>query len=217
MDLPLPPYAQLTDFLSPDELDGLLEWVLANEDKFAPATIMSGDAQVVNPDWRVGLTNRDLGPLEPVLRKRLLESLPALMAKTGASGPEPRTLELELAAHGDGAHYRAHTDLPIGPRRQLRTPGEDRVLSGVLYFHAEPKAFSGGALRLYRLGSDGKDDDPASYIDIQPLQNSFAVFHSWVRHEVRTVHCPSRRFRDYRFALNCWFRRKLAGPSTHVG
>ena len=179
MDLPLPPYVQLTDFLPEEERDALLDWVLANEGKFAPATIMSGDAQVVNPDWRVGLTNRDLGPLEPVLRKRLLASLPTLMSKTGASGPEPRTLELELAAHGDGAHYRAHTDLPIGPRRQLRTPGEDRVLSGVLYFHAEPKAF----------------------------------FHSWVRHEVRTVNCPSRRFRDYRFAVNCWFRRKLTAAA----
>ncbi len=208
MNLPLPPYAQLTDFLPGEELDSLLEWVLDHEDRFAPATIMSGDNAVVNAEWRVGLTCRDLDPLEPQLRKRMLDALPLVMAKTGATGPEPSTLELELAAHGDGAHYRAHTDLPIGARRKLRTIGDDRVLSSVLYFHAEPKAFSGGALRLFRLGADETDGESA-FVEIPPIQNSLVVFHSWVRHEVRPVHCPSREFRNYRFALNCWFRRKL--------
>ncbi len=208
MSLPLPPYAQLTDFLPGEELDSLLEWVLGHEDLFAPATIMSGDKAVVNAEWRVGLSCRDLGPLEPQLRKRMLDALPLVMAKTGATGPEPSTLELELAAHGDGAHYRPHTDLPIGARRKLRTIGDDRVLSSVLYFHAEPKVFSGGALRLFRLGADETDGESA-FVEIQPIQNSLVVFHSWVRHEVRPVHCPSREFRNYRFALNCWFRRKL--------
>jgi Rps23 Pro-64 3,4-dihydroxylase Tpa1-like proline 4-hydroxylase len=210
MNLPLPPYAQLTDFLPAEELSSLLEWVLAHQDRFAPATIMSGDQAVVNAEWRVGLTCRDLGPLEPQLRKRMLDALPVVMAKTGATGPEPSTLELELAAHGDGAHYRPHTDLPIGARRKQRTIGDDRVLSSVLYFHAEPKGFSGGALRLFRLGAEETGDE-SEYVEIPPLQNSLVVFHSWVRHEVRPVHCPSRKFRDYRFALNCWFRRKLAG------
>jgi Rps23 Pro-64 3,4-dihydroxylase Tpa1-like proline 4-hydroxylase len=208
MNLPLPPYAQLTDFLPAEELSSLLEWVLAHQDRFAPATIMSGDQAVVNAEWRVGLTCRDLGPLEPQLRKRMLDALPVVMAKTGAAGPEPSTLELELAAHGDGAHYRPHTDLPIGARRKQRTIGDDRVLSSVLYFHAEPKGFSGGALRLFRLGAEETGDE-SEYVEIPPLQNSLVVFHSWVRHEVRPVHCPSRKFRDYRFALNCWFRRKL--------
>ena len=209
MDLPLAPYARLTDFLPQDELETLLEWVLSHEQSFAPATIMSGDKPVVNAEWRVGLTCRDLGPLEPMLRKRMLAALPRLMAQTGASGPEPSKLELELAAHGDGAHYRPHTDLPIGARRKLRSSKDDRVLSSVLYFHAEPKQFSGGALRLFRIGAEDSTDESA-FVELPPEQNSLVAFHSWVRHEVRPVHCPSREFRDYRFALNCWFRRKLA-------
>lgn len=211
MNLPLPPYAQLTDFLPREELASLLEWVLGHEDHFAPATIMSGDRAVVNAQWRVGLTCRDLGPLEPQLRRRMLAALPVIMTKTGATGPEPSTLELELAAHGDGAHYRPHTDLPIGDKRKQRTIGDDRVLSSVLYFHAEPKGFSGGALRLFRLGAEETGDESA-FVEIQPIRNSLVVFHSWVRHEVRPVHCPSREFRNYRFALNCWFRRKLTSP-----
>ncbi len=212
MDLPLLPYARLTDFLPDEELAVLLAWVLGHEHLFAPATIMSGDTALVNAAWRVGLTCRQLGPLEPLLRRRMLEALPELMARTGATGPEPSTLELELAAHGDGAHYRPHTDLPIGARRKLRTIRDDRVLSSVLYFHAEPKGFSGGALRLFRLGAEENNDDESGFVEIAPTQNSLAVFHSWVRHEVRPVHCPSCEFRNYRFALNCWFRRKLSAP-----
>ena len=208
MDLPLPPYARLTEFLPREDLAALLDWVLGNERSFAPATIMSGDKAVVNAEWRVGLVCRDLGPLGPMLRERMLAALPGLMAKTGATGPAPSTLELELAAHGDGAHYRPHTDLPIGARRGLRDIKDDRVLSSVLYFHAEPKGFSGGALRLFRLGADDARDD-SGFVEIPPEQNSLVTFHSWVRHEVRPVHCPSGEFRNYRFAVNCWFRRRL--------
>ena len=216
----MPPFAQLSNFLTKADLATLLEWTLANEDRFTEATIRSADASVVNPEWRIALACRDLAPVESMLRSRFLAALPILMDKAGASGPEPRSIELEIAAHGDGAHYRAHSDIPIGPRRKMRRPEEDRVLSAVLYFYLEPKGFSGGELRLFRLGSDVGDGnaDPDTFVEIQPLQNSLVVFHSWVQHEVRPVSCPSRLFRDYRFAVNCWFRRTLIaqqGQGSH--
>jgi SM-20-related protein len=34
------------------------------------------------------------------------------------------------------------------------------------------------------------------------------VFPSWVLHEVRPVSCPSKRFVDSRFAINCWLWRR---------
>jgi Rps23 Pro-64 3,4-dihydroxylase Tpa1-like proline 4-hydroxylase len=125
------------------------------------------------------------------------------MAKTGFRGAAPSILELELAAHGDGAFYHAHTDIAVGETRKKRSDKSDRVLSAVYYFYAEPKAFSGGELRLFQLG-----ENPA-FVELQPLQNSLVVFHSWVPHEVRPVSCPSGEFRDYRFAINCWYRRAI--------
>lgn len=213
---PLPRYAQLTDVLSADLHRMLLDWVLANEHHFRPAKVnlRSGEdlKPTVEPAKRIAGVMRNLGRVEEPIRERLIELLPQLMAGTGTPGPEPRSLELELAAHGDGAHYAAHVDLPIGPgRRPLgQAEGEDRVLSAVLYFHAEPKAFSGGQLRLFRFGA-GPESGAAldSHVDVEPLQNSLVAFPSWVRHEVRSVACPSREFRDYRFALNCWYCRKL--------
>ena len=209
MDLPAPPHVQLLDFLPAEELRNLLDWVLSNEGSFTAATVRSGNDQVINPDRRIALTSGKLGPIRPLLRERMLEALPTLMEKTGAKGPAPTTLEIELAAHGDGAHFRPHTDLPIGEARQRRTIDDDRVLSAVLYFYGEPKGFSGGELRLFKLGVDPDTAGKGDFLEIQPLQNSLVVFHSWVRHEVRPVAVPSQAFRDYRFAANIWFRRKL--------
>ena len=209
MSFPLPPYAQLQNFLAQEELEGLLRWVLENEQSFAPAMIRSGNDAVLNEAKRVALTSANLGPLKPLLKEKLRDALPSLMAKVGATGPEPGKLEIELAAHGDGAHYMPHTDLPIGATRAHRDITDDRVLSAVLYFHAEPKAFSGGALRLFRIGVDPNACGADDFLDIEPLQNSLAVFHSWVSHEVRPVKVPTGRFHDYRFAVNIWFRRKL--------
>ena len=85
--------------------------------------------------------------------------------------------------------------------------GQDRLLSAVLYFHREPKGFSGGELRLFRLNvrPDTKPVEVADHLDLMPVRNSLVAFPSWVTHEVRPISCPSNRFEDFRFALNCWF------------
>lgn len=183
---------------------------------FEQATVLghqAGAQNRVDPAVRIALTAKDLGPVRAQLERRLLETLPQVMAATGAGGAEPKSLELELAAHGDGAHFRRHVDLPLGRgRRPLGAKrGEDRVISAVLYFHKEPKRFSGGVLRLFRFGADHGDaaEDPANYVEVEPLQNSLVVFPSWVAHEVRTVRCPNNQFEHFRFALNCWYCRQL--------
>jgi hypothetical protein len=214
---PLPGHAQLDDFLAAEEHRALLDWVLGNEDRFAPATVTSGTAGsgvTVDPDERIALTLRDLGPLQAMIEDRLMAALPYLRHATGTGGPMPQSLELELAAHGDGAHFVPHLDMSYGTDRRVvgGRPGarEDRLLSGVLYFHVEPKAFSGGQLHLYRVGGNPGEAGPDDRVEIEPRQNSLAVFPSWALHEVRTVHCPSKAFHDYRFALNCWFCASLS-------
>lgn len=212
---PLPPYVQLTDFLPAEEHQELLDWVLAQEASFKPAKIIndgSGSKSLLDPQIRIGLTTRKLGPLQPMLERRMREALPTVEQAIGCKS-DATAIELELAAHGDGAHYRAHLDISYGEDRKIvgAEPGQDRVVSAVYYFHHEPKAFSGGALRLYRFSARPLTSEVAAadYIDVQPLQNSLVAFPSWVTHEVRTIHCPSGRFLDFRFAINCWFCRKV--------
>jgi len=215
-DAPFPPYVQLCNFLPVDDHRGLVDWVLTAARRFKPAAVRSRQAGAknrVDTSFRVALINTDLGPLRPAIEGRLQNSLSDIMRGTGYRGEEPRSLELELAAHGDGAHFNAHSDLPIGEGRGPlgAAPGEDRVISAVLYFYDEPKGFSGGCLRLFRFGAASEADraQPENFVDIEPLQNSLVAFPSWATHEVRHVSCPSKRFEHYRFALNCWYCRRL--------
>jgi SM-20-related protein len=202
MDERLLPYVQIRDFLPQWEVEQLLDYVLSHPHRFKPATVGKGDRSFLNTDVRVALAWGNLGSLDEPLQARFRDALPFIMERTGIPGPPPDRLEVGLAAHGNGAFYRPHIDLVIGDDDDSPSSESGRVVSAVLYFHAEPKRFSGGELRLFRLGTD------SGFVDIQPLQNSLIAFHSWMRHEVRPVAVPSGEFRDYRFAINCWYGRR---------
>ena len=207
----MPPSVKVAGFLTPAEHGALLDWVLASRDRFKPAKVMKGSANRTDATTRIALKLRDLGPMEATLREKLLAVLPRLVGEIGGRLPDEPSLELELTAYGDGAFFAAHRDIQIGPNRNALgvRPGEDRLLSAVYYFHRVPKAFSGGALRLYRWGADSDLAGPKDWCDISPDQNSLIAFATWAFHEVRTVHCPSGAFEDSRFALNCWYCGEL--------
>lgn len=181
--------------------------MLANAERFKSATVRRDGRERIDKEHRIAATYEEFGSLKPWIRARFAEALPDLMKEVGVAGTPPASIELQIAAHGDGAFYGRHIDNSVGHSRAALADEPDRILSAVYYFHFEPKAFSGGELRLYGLG--GAEDGPAEpgFIDIEPVQNSFVAFHSWVPHEVRPVSCPSGRFRDFRFAINCWYRR----------
>jgi hypothetical protein len=205
---PLPPCHQYRDFLAPEERSALLDWTIANRERFGPA-LLSG--HIHDPTRRVAERFHNLGPHRAVLERRIGENAADIFRRTGTRPFEIEFLELEVAAHGDGAFFSAHSDIPVGPGRQPvggdRSGTQDRLVSAVYYFHSEPKRFSGGNLRLYRLGDHEAKGD---FIEFEPEQNSLVVFPSWVRHEVRPISCPGCSFADYRFAVNAWLCRTLA-------
>jgi len=212
----LPPFGVLNDFLHQDLHDALLEWTVGEEAAFEPAKVFYGEGgreHGVDPKVRIGLKRFGLGPFEQAVGEQLLSRLPEIMAAAGYRGPEPRSIEFEITASGDGAHFGHHLDIPLGTGRRTvgREKGEDRMISGVYYFHSEPKRFTGGALRLYRFGIDPDDAGVDDSVAIEPLQNRLVVFPSFARHSVELVHCPSGAFADYRFGLNSFFCRRLGG------
>jgi Rps23 Pro-64 3,4-dihydroxylase Tpa1-like proline 4-hydroxylase len=194
---PMMPYRVLQDFLPAEMHRELLDWTLANEARFRPAPLAGG---VVDPEIRSAKVLRDLGPVEEPLRAKIADLVPLWIAELRVTPFEVTEIELELAAHNDGAHFMLHTDTY---RTGLKARG-DRMLSAVYYFHAEPRAFVGGMLRLHRIGAQPGD---VSGVDIAPDQNSLVVFPSWGPHEVLRVSCPSGAFADSRFAVNCWVYR----------
>jgi Rps23 Pro-64 3,4-dihydroxylase Tpa1-like proline 4-hydroxylase len=205
---PMPPWHQFRDLLGADERRMLLDWTLSQRARFKPAGLAGAG---LDPERRVSDKLKDLGPAAAPFEARLQSLLPEIFARTGTRPFEVEHVELELAAHGDGAFFARHSDMPVGPgRRPLggdEVSGQDRLVSAVYYFHREPKRFSGGALRLFRFGASG--DEPADHADVEPEQNSLVVFPSWAAHEVRPVTVPGGTFEDGRFAVNAWLCRRL--------
>ena len=202
---PIPPHHQYRDFLSPDELAALLDYSLSSRDRFKPSQLAG---KIVDPSRRRSEQLGDLGPHRQLFENKLHAMADDLFRSTGTRPFDIDHVELEIVAHNDGAHFNAHSDIPIGPGRE-RLGGDssgrhDRLLSGVFYYYREPKAFSGGQLRLFRFGGGEGPDD---YVDLEPEQNSLVIFPSWAVHEVRMIHCPSGRFEDSRFAVDAWLCR----------
>ena len=203
---PMPPFHLYRSFLGMGEREAVLDWTLSNRERFEPSKLGSG---ALDPARRRSLSLRDLGPLAPVLEARLRDLAGDIFERIGTRPFPVDYVEQVLIAYGDGAFFAAHTDMPVGPGRKPlggdRTGRHERLLSAVYYFHGEPKGYSGGALRLHRFGSRGGDQD---FVDVEPVQNGLLVFPAWARHEVRPVSCPSGRFEDHRFAVNCWLCRQ---------
>ena len=102
----IPPHLVIADFLSAEERAGLLQWTLANQHRFAPARIEAG----VEERARKALCLRDLGPLAATMRQRLLAHVDEWIAALRISRFDPSVIELELAAHNDGAFFAIHGD-----------------------------------------------------------------------------------------------------------
>ncbi|MEO6114099.1 MAG: 2OG-Fe(II) oxygenase [Sphingomicrobium sp.] len=201
----------MENFLDEAEHSVLLEWVLENRERFRPASVIDEGATVVDPKVRQALTLREFDGELGWLCERFSAVQQRLIDSLRLTVPPIESLEVELAAHGDGAHFAPHLDIPVGAAREPRggrpKRSDDRLISAVYYFYREPKPFTGGHLRLYPLGSEAKEpnDDAGSYIDVEPTQNTLVAFPSWATHEVREIRCPSGDFADYRFAVNCWY------------
>lgn len=198
----IPPYLVLRDFLDEATVAALLDYALSREFDFTPTRLGSN---AIDPSFRVSTGLRDLGDYREILKAKILSVLPSLIAQLQINPLDSPKLETQLVAHGDGAFYKRHIDTRTSDHEDIN---QIRILSGVYYFNVEPKAFTGGALRLYAIGNNGEE-----FIDIAPVRNSLLVFPSWAPHEVRPVNCPSKRFIDSRFAINCWLLCKKPGAA----
>ena len=201
----LPPFGLVGEFLGRETVEQLLAFAQSNQQLFRDSTVGYGEGLEVDKMRRCSSALR-----ESVLRKngdfaarveaRLRQLLPTIIERLGNTPFVPHKFEIEMVAHGDGALFTKHIDLSTG-EKHLES---DRVISCVYYFHAVQKAFAGGVLRLHSLGASGQS---GTFVDIEPVLDTLVYFPSWFPHEVLPVSCPSGRFIDSRFAINCWIHR----------
>jgi SM-20-related protein len=198
----IPSHLVREGFLGVDMVSALLDHAAENESRFADSTVGNTANERVNPAIRVSSILWDFGPLKKEIKSRFKAALPDALENLGMPAFELYRTELELVAHANGAFYNRHIDTAID-----RDDTSVRVLTAVYYFHAEPKRFTGGNLRLLPLRYSAEE---ANHLDIEPANDRLLLFPSWVPHRVMPVVSDSTDFRDSRFAINCWYRKRKA-------
>lgn len=191
----LPHHTQL-DWLPPDMAEALLAHAIANEGRFRSGTILHNGKVVTDESFRHVSVLGHLGPFHAPVTAAALVAKPMLETMFGIPAFAAGRVEIEMAAHGDGAHFQRHVDTFVVGHVQANP----RILTLVLYLHRRPCGFSGGTLRLHALGGAGIQE-------IVPDHNRLAAFPSIAPHSVQRLSCPSGAFADRRFAVNIWIHR----------
>lgn len=196
-----PTYGRIANWLGAQMLARLWDYAQSQRENFEVTGVGRGENKRVDLTLRRSMRLKQLGDLEDELQARARDTVPEMFNQLGAARFEPSKFELEIVAHGDGAFYTRHrdTNLSSGPAFANR-----RIISAVYYFHRTPKSFSGGVLRICSFTGENVPD---AFVDVEPTNDTLVFFPSWFPHEVLPVVCPSGRFEDSRFAINCWVRR----------
>lgn len=189
-------YIQIDQFLTHDEHQQLLDYVIAKTDQFVPTSTFTGQK-----NYRESVVLYSFPDYDQLISQRILEVLPDVLAEFEIPPFTPSQIEAQLTAHNDGNYYKVHND-------NGSPDTASRELTYVYYFYGEPKPFSGGELVIY----DSKIQNnyyvqADTFKQVEPRNNSIVFFLSRYMHEVLPIQCPSKKFRDSRFTINGWVRR----------
>ncbi len=194
------PCLLLEEFLVHEELTALLEYTLAHENYFSTSQVLSSAEAInsVSEEHRRSRVLADPGHHRDILVARIQSYLPRILEALHLPIFSISRIEAQITASNDGDFFKAHTD-------NGHSSIDTRLLTFVYFFYREPRAFTGGELRIYNptenvIHSQGSKT-------ITPRQNLLVLFPSSLVHEILPVQCSSRKFADSRFTLNGWFRR----------
>ncbi len=196
------PVVALDEFLVAQEWAGLLQYTLRRGDEFTEAGVLdSRGASRTDDDYRRSLVLYELNNFQNLFIDRIAGYLPQILARLHLPPFPVSRFEIQLTAINDGQFFKVHKDDDSASVRS-------RAITFVYYFYREPKAFKGGALRLYDAQLDRYGNVSAgSHQTVHPMQNQIVFFPSDCLHEVLPVGCPSRDYADSRFTVNGWVHR----------
>jgi Rps23 Pro-64 3,4-dihydroxylase Tpa1-like proline 4-hydroxylase len=186
-------YLQINNFFGEDELINLVDYTLEKEAEFIPTSTSTNDS-----NYRQSKVWYNFPEFSNLITEKIKLILPEILEKLDISPFNITRIESQLTAHNDGNFYKIHND-------NGSPDTANRVLTYVYYFYQEPKAFTGGELKIY----DSKIENnfyvaADTYKIIEPINNSIVFFLSRYLHEVLPIKCPSHNFADSRFTINGW-------------
>lgn len=189
-------YVQIDNFLTSEQHQHLLDYVLEREAEFVPTTTFTGEE-----NYRESVVLYDFPGYADLVAQGIHAVLPDVLPELGIAPFQVSQIEAQLTAHNHGQFYKVHND-------NGSADSATRELTYVYYFHRQPKPFMGGELIIY----DSKIQNnyyvqADTFKVVEPRNNSIVFFLSRYMHEVLPIHCPSQRFADSRFTINGWIRR----------
>jgi Rps23 Pro-64 3,4-dihydroxylase Tpa1-like proline 4-hydroxylase len=192
------------DFLPRHELDELTKYTLAHRVDFKRSEVVSpGEGEsTVDYEFRRSQVLFNAGKHETRIVDRMKKYMPSILKRLAHKAFPLARVDAQITASNNGDFFKMHSD---SGDREL----SPREITFVYFFHREPKAFSGGELRIYDAKLENGDYvSTGKYQSIIPKRNRIVFLPSEHLHEVTPVRCPSRAFADSRFTFNGWFLRK---------
>ena len=191
------PVHVIEDFLPEPTHQSLLDWAIGQDEFMVPTGVRD---RKIEPDIRKSRHAPSISfrPWHDRLKPYFDAAVPDILSHIGIATFAIDRFEIDMVSHNDGDFFSRHIDIGRGQYRWETT----RIVSMVYYFHAQPKGFAGGALRFHPYVRTSANEH--KFVDIEPINNRLVAFGSTMPHEVMPISCPSRRFADSRFSINCW-------------
>lgn len=194
-------FVEIEDFLTEAEQEELWQFTKNNDKGFVLSDIYNDKLPVNDRQYhRHSLILDQPFTLAPLIVEKVRQVIPQVLAVLQSKEFPIGPIEAQLTAHNDGEYFKLHNDNGV---EDLAS----RTLTFVYYFHQQPKAFTGGELRIYEgkvEGEKGEKFVPKVYHAVVPKNNCIVFFPSQLMHEVTQVQCPSQKFLDGRFTVNGW-------------
>jgi SM-20-related protein len=196
-------YIVLEEFLVWQEIESFLEFVNLRKSEFQISQVVPSGSRrdEIDATHRRSQVLLDCAPFRDVIADRIKFYFSHIQEALHHPPLEIRQIEVQITASNDGDFFRMHND-----SEDAYLPS--REITFVYFLHREPKAFTGGELRLFDwYWKDNRRLPLETFATVVPRQNEIVFFPSSFPHEVCTVHCPSRAFIDGRLTVNGWIHR----------
>ncbi|MBD2179218.1 2OG-Fe(II) oxygenase [Pseudanabaena sp. FACHB-1998] len=197
-------FVEIENFLTESEQEELWQFTKNHHDDFVLSDVYNQKLPVSDRQYhRHSLILDPPFTLSPLIVEKVRQVLPKILAALQTPEFSIGPIEAQLTAHNDGEYFKLHNDNGI-------EAVASRILTFVYYFHQQPKAFTGGELRIYdgkfegEKGGKGGKFVPTGHHVVIPRNNCIVFFPSQLMHEVTQVQCPSQKFLDGRFTVNGW-------------
>lgn len=184
-----------------DPVRDLVKYAVEHQQEFVPSTVVPHGAtqQQVDAAQRRSKTLDKLGPFQQLFAERFKEVLEPVVKRLGYPAFPVGHIEMQITASGDGDYFHLHRD---------RDATDTRELSFVYFFHAEPRQFSGGELRIFDNDLVNGTSVPTDRSQlISPRPGLCVFFPSRNEHELLAVRVHDKEFRHSRFTVNGWIHR----------